>query len=139
MIRFRAAYSRHILGVRQACCKLMGNACDHTQADLLSSKEAKFVQDQIKENCVVVFSKSTCSYCRDAKGRLEKLNVPFSRIELNQRADGGTIQNVLHTMTGTRTVPRVFINGVCVGGADELRSLEKAGKLQDMAAVCSGL
>jgi len=44
------------------------------------------------------------------------------------------IQDVLKRMTGARSVPRVFINGKCIGGGDETAALQKKGKL---AALCA--
>jgi len=58
-----------------------------------------------------------------------ELNVPFEVMELNQRNDGGEIQAQLHKITGARTVPRVFINGNCIGGADDTKALHLQGKL----------
>jgi glutaredoxin 3 len=36
---------------------------------------------------------------------------------------------------GRQTVPQVFINGVHVGGSDELAALERDGKLDGMLAA----
>ena len=44
-------------------------------------------------------------------------------------ADGGTIQDELLNMTGSRTVPQVFIAGEFIGGASETAALHAAGGL----------
>ena len=43
--------------------------------------------------------------------------------------DGDAIQDYLKTVTGARTVPRVFIGGKCIGGGSETRDLHQQGKL----------
>ena len=61
-----------------------------------------------------------------------ELNVPFEVMELDQRSDGGEIQVQLHKITGARTVPRVFVNGSCIGGADDTKALHLKGKLMPL-------
>ena len=36
----------------------------------------------------------------------------------------------MHQLTGGRTVPRVFINGQCIGGGNETSSAHKSGQLE---------
>ena len=71
---------------------------------LLASKEADFIKEAVKDNCVVVFSKTSCGYCRMAKQVFEDIGTPYMAVELNNREDGGQIQNVLQAMTGESTV-----------------------------------
>lgn len=33
-------------------------------------------------------------------------------------------------MTGAETVPRVFLDGKCIGGGDDTEKLEKSGELE---------
>jgi len=44
--------------------------------------------------------------------------------------DGDEYQEILGQMTGEDTVPRVFINGECIGGGDDTEKLEKKGELK---------
>lgn len=37
-------------------------------------------------------------------------------------------------MTGARTVPRVFVNGKCIGGGDDTAALAASGRLAKMLA-----
>lgn len=41
-------------------------------------------------------------------------------------------QDVLLEITGGRTVPRVFVAGKFIGGADDTLSMHRSGKLTDM-------
>ncbi|CAL8138680.1 unnamed protein product [Orchesella dallaii] len=92
----------------------------------------KGVEDLIKQNKVVIFSKPTCPYCVDAKRCFDKLNVKYTAMELNSHPQGGLVQDILLEMTGARTVPRVFIDGTCIGGGSDTVALFKSGKLQKM-------
>lgn len=43
-------------------------------------------QDLIKENPVMVFSKSYCPYCKATKKKLESLGVKYKAYELNEES-----------------------------------------------------
>lgn len=60
----------------------------------------------------------------------QKLNAKYTAIELDQRDDGEEIQAILGEITGARTVPRVFVNGECLGGGSDVKQLYETGKLQ---------
>lgn len=42
---------------------------------------------------------------------------------------GPEIQDLMLSITGARTVPRVFIDGAFIGGADDLEILDQRGEL----------
>ncbi|GCB61625.1 uncharacterized protein [Scyliorhinus torazame] len=96
-----------------------------------------FIRNQVVQNCVVIFSKTYCPYCAKAKGIFEEIGANFKAIELDQRKDGDHIQNTLAELTGARTVPRVFVNGKCIGGASDTHKLHSSGKLLPLVLRCS--
>ncbi|XP_001353483.3 glutaredoxin-C4 [Drosophila pseudoobscura] len=96
----------------------------------MSSKSAKFVENTIASHKVVIFSKTFCPYCKMAKEPFQKLNVQATVIELDGNPDGDEIQTVLGTITGARTVPRVFIDGKFVGGGTDIKRMYDTGDLQ---------
>ena len=79
------------------------------------------IEDAVAGNKIMVFSKTTCGFCRKVKmavsnqGYEDKLSV----LELDQRPDGADIQAALLELTGQRTVPNVFVNGTHLGGCDD--------------------
>jgi glutaredoxin len=81
---------------------------------------------------VIIFSKSYCPHSRRAKGiLLEKYIIdpaPYV-VELDQHPLGARLQAVLADSTGRRTVPNVLINGVSVGGGDEIAELDTSHTL----------
>uniref|UniRef100_A0A1B6LAX0 Glutaredoxin-2, mitochondrial n=1 Tax=Graphocephala atropunctata TaxID=36148 RepID=A0A1B6LAX0_9HEMI len=93
---------------------------------------SQFVITTIASDKVVIFSKSTCPYCTMAKEVFDELKQKYTLIELNKREGAAEIQNVLAKMTGARTVPRVFVNGKCIGGGSDVKALHQNGKLKPM-------
>jgi ribosomal protein S27E len=54
-------------------------------------KVKEFVEKKIKTIPVLMFSKTTCPFCRDAKAIFNRAGVSFECIELNKIAKGGTM------------------------------------------------
>lgn len=55
----------------------------------------------------MIFSKTTCFYCRMAKKLFEGLNVDYTAVELDVNKNGSQFQDILEQMTGGRTVSTV--------------------------------
>jgi len=81
----------------------------------------------------MVFSKTTCPFCSKAKDVLQAQGVDFQTLELDSLApqEMQQMQATLQEMTGARTVPRIFFQGKCIGGCDDLLALEQSGKLAE--------
>ncbi|EZA50704.1 glutaredoxin-C4 isoform X2 [Ooceraea biroi] len=87
------------------------------------------VNELIAKDSVVIFSKTYCPYCKMAKEVFDSLKKTYTAIELDDREDAQDIQDVLGEMTGARTVPRVFVNGACLGGGTDVKKLHQSGEL----------
>ncbi|KAJ1854086.1 Glutaredoxin [Coemansia sp. RSA 486] len=111
----------------------MGSALSSYSSNINTEMNAatKLVKTFIKDNNVMVFSKSYCPYCRDAKSALEERNIKFMAIELDKRKDGGAIQQALQELTGQRTVPNIFAKGYHIGGCDNTLAALKSNKFQE--------
>ena len=111
----------------------MGNTAAKTVE--MSSSVKSFVDNLISTHKVVVFSKTYCPYCKNAKEAIESFKlVPnaYETIELEERKDCDAIQDYLKELTGARSVPRVFINGKFFGGGDDTVKAKENGKLQTL-------
>jgi len=71
-----------------------------------------------KPQAITVFSKPGCGHCARAKSALEKAGLGYEEIVLGTDA---TAQS-LRAVSGALTTPQVFIDGIKIGGADELES-----------------
>nr|CCA14711.1 glutaredoxin putative [Albugo laibachii Nc14] len=121
-------------------------ACAHfVKGSSLVNKQKKvkmaeeFVDKNIQEHKVVVFSKLNCPFCDKAKKLLTELSAEFEVIELNEINDGVNIQNALQEKTGQATVPNIFIDGKFVGGCSDLNLLNKKGELIGMLKACGAV
>ncbi|XP_009988205.1 PREDICTED: glutaredoxin 2 [Tauraco erythrolophus] len=94
------------------------------------------IQEIISDNCVAIFSKTTCSYCKMAKKIFEDMNVNYTAVELDLNPNGSQFQDILEEKTGGRTVPRVFVNGTFIGGATDTQRLHDEGKLLPLVLQC---
>ncbi|XP_065698140.1 glutaredoxin 2 isoform X1 [Patagioenas fasciata] len=112
----------------------MGNSV--STVGLSNDTAANQIQEIISDNCVVIFSKTTCPYCNMAKKLFEDMNVNYTAVELDINANGSQFQDILEQMTGGRTVPRVFVNGTFVGGATDTKRLHEEGKLLPLVHQC---
>lgn len=75
---------------------------------------------------VVIYTTNYCSYCRAAKALLRSKNVPFEEVDISD--DAGK-RAEMENLSKRRTVPQIFINGVAIGGFDNLRQLDLTGEL----------
>jgi glutaredoxin len=88
---------------------------------------------------VIIFSKSYCPHSARAKQiLLEKYiidPVPYV-VELDKHELGLGLQARLADLTGRRTVPNVLVNGVSIGGGDDVAELDEkkalGGKVREI-------
>jgi len=79
---------------------------------------------------VEVYTTVYCPYCIRAKSLLKRKGVAFDEIDVS--GDPALREKMIELSGGRRTVPEIFINGRIVGGYDELRALEAAGRLDKL-------
>ncbi len=78
---------------------------------------------------IIIYSKDVCPYCVRAKALLEKKNASFTEIKITNEV----IRDEMIKKSGGRlTVPQIFINEKHIGGYDDLRALDVAGKLDEL-------
>jgi len=76
---------------------------------------------------VEIYTTPRCGFCHAAKRLLTKKSVPFTEIDISR--DAGLRAEMTRRSNGGRTVPQVFIDGVPVGGCDDLHAMDEAGAL----------
>lgn len=81
---------------------------------------------------VEIYTKFLCPYCARAKALLDRKGAPFEEIDITM--DGGLRQAMIMRANGRTTVPQIFIDGVHVGGSDDLAELDARGALDPMLA-----
>lgn len=79
---------------------------------------------------VEVYTTKICPYCVRAKNLLKRKGVEYVEIDVSD--DDQLRAKMTERSRGQRTVPQIFIDGVHVGGSDDLHALDAAGKLDPM-------
>ncbi len=82
---------------------------------------------------VEIYTTGACPYCRRAKELLDKKGVAYK--ELRVDLDPGLVDEAVKRSNGRTTVPQIFIDGVHVGGCDDLYELEKEKKLDSLLGL----
>ncbi|XP_011150077.1 glutaredoxin-C4-like isoform X1 [Harpegnathos saltator] len=119
----------YVLCVRHKVSSWRGESAVSSTNRAAMTSAREFIDQAIAKESVVIFSKSSCPYCKMAKQVFDSLNKTYMAIELDDREDADEIQTILGEMTGARTVPRVFLNGMCLGGGTDVKRLHASGEL----------
>jgi glutaredoxin 3 len=82
---------------------------------------------------IEIYTWQSCPFCIRAKALLKSKDVEFTeyaidgdeqaRAQMSQRADG------------RRSVPQIFIDDRHIGGCDDLYSLDREGKLDEILSI----
>jgi glutaredoxin 3 len=82
---------------------------------------------------VEIYSTMWCGYCARARSLLQKKGVAFEDIDIE--VDTSKRDEMVKRAGGRMTVPQIFIDGVHVGGSDDLVALDRAGKLDPLLGL----
>jgi glutaredoxin 3 len=88
------------------------------------------IEQTVKSNKVVVYSKTYCPYCNATKSLFKKMDLPIKVIELDVIENGDLYQSVLRDMTNQSTVPSIWVNSQFIGGNSDLQELYHSQKLK---------
>jgi glutaredoxin 3 len=87
----------------------------------------------LKENeamaTVIMYSTAYCPYCTRARHLLEKKGVNYTEIRID---DEPARREEMIAKSGRHTVPQLFINGLHIGGCDDMYALEAQGQLDEL-------
>jgi glutaredoxin 3 len=80
---------------------------------------------------VTIYSRSWCSFCKQAKALLESKGVAYDTIDIEEQPEK---RDEMIERTGRTSVPQIFINDQAVGGCDDLFALHSSGDLEKLLA-----
>lgn len=75
---------------------------------------------------VIIYTKSTCLYCSNAKELLRSLGISFKEILVD---NDPVLREEIKEKYNWPTVPVILINGELIGGYDDLVELHNTGSL----------
>jgi glutaredoxin 3 len=84
---------------------------------------------QINLSNVLIYTTTYCPYCSAAKVLLESKSVKYDEIDVTK--DPAQKRKLMEEI-GWKTVPIILINERLIGGYDQLRALEREGKLDEI-------
>ena len=79
---------------------------------------------------VTVYSTATCPICVKAKTMLDKWQIAFEEILIDQ--DHDAMREFARITHNAQTVPQIVIDGKVIGGFSELTELHMDGELEDL-------
>jgi len=91
-----------------------------------------FAHSQDKENSMTqidVYTKPWCPYCGRALNLLDRKGVQYNSIDVSADL---VRENEMRLRSRRHTVPQIFINGVHIGGSDDLMLAENSGLLDSL-------
>lgn len=81
---------------------------------------------------VEIYTTPICGFCHSAKRLLTSKGVSFAEVDV--MADPSRRAEMVQRANGGRTVPQIFIDGLHIGGCDDLHALDRNGKLDGLLA-----
>jgi glutaredoxin 3 len=82
---------------------------------------------------VEIYTWTTCPFCIRAKTLLRNKGIDF--IEYNIDGDEIARNEMSKRANGKRSLPQIFINDAHIGGCDDIHTLERQGKLDQLLTV----
>ncbi len=76
---------------------------------------------------IIVYTTTYCPYCKRAKSLLDSLGLAYEEIDLT---GDDTLREEIIQKYQWQTVPVIVIDGVCIGGCDDLFRLHSQGNLK---------
>ncbi|MCP3674784.1 MAG: glutaredoxin 3 [Gammaproteobacteria bacterium] len=78
---------------------------------------------------VLIYTTRYCPYCFRAKDLLDSKGTVYQEIAVDNSRE---LRQEMMDLSGSNTVPQIFINNRSTGGCNELYALERAGKLDEL-------
>lgn len=79
-------------------------------------------------NNIEIYAWSWCPYCIAAKKLLSKKKLDYTEYD----ATNATVASRMQQRSGRSSVPQIFLNGMHLGGYDDLKALDQTGELDQL-------
>lgn len=80
---------------------------------------------------LVLYGTKFCPFCVRAKQLLQRKNIEFEEIRVDQDAEQ---RSIMRERSGRTSVPQIFYGDHHIGGCDELHALDREGELDKLVA-----
>ena len=92
------------------------------------------VRSAVQANDVVVVGMGMNPFPKQAREALDTAGQPYKYLEYGNYFNSWRQRNALKMWTGWPTFPMVFVKGMLIGGASDLRALVASGELKKMVS-----
>jgi monothiol glutaredoxin len=92
------------------------------------------VMAAVQANDVVVVGMAMNPFPKKARAMLDEARQPYKYLEYGNYLNTWRERNALKLWTGWPTFPMVFVKGMLVGGANDLKALIASGEMKTMLA-----
>ena len=79
---------------------------------------------------IIMYTGPMCNFCDAAKRLFSRNNIKYQEIDISTK--DGLMDEMIKKSNGKRTIPQIFFDDLHIGGFQELRNLEKTGKLNNL-------
>ena len=79
---------------------------------------------------ITMYTGPMCNFCEAAKRLFSRNNLEYQEIDISLKE--GLRDEMIKKSNGKRTIPQIFFDDLHIGGYQELRNLEKTGKLNNL-------
>ncbi len=84
-----------------------------------------------QESIIEIYTWDHCPHCKKARGLLDSKGFTYKQIRLDGDEPAREAM-ALKTKGNRKSVPQIFIDGVSMGGCDDLHALEASGDLDKL-------
>ena len=93
--------------------------------------------DTVAATPVVLYALEWCEFCWSVRRMFQDAGIDYLSVDLDSAAyrknnRGGQIRAALREITGSPTIPQIFVGGEFLGGATETFDAYNSGKLREM-------
>ena len=71
-----------------------------------------------------------CNFCNAAKRLFSRNNIKYQEVDISTK--DSLRDEMIKRANGKKTIPQIFFDNLHIGGYEELRDLEKSGKLNNL-------
>jgi glutaredoxin 3 len=84
---------------------------------------------------IEIYTQPFCGYCYRAKKLLDDKGVAYEEIDVMEQPSRRG--EMVERTGGRTTTPQIFIDGMGIGGSDEMAALNHAGKLDKLLGLAA--
>ena len=79
---------------------------------------------------IIMYTGPMCNFCNAAKRLFSRNNIKYQEVDISTK--DSLRDEMIKRANGKKTIPQIFFDNLHIGGYEELRVLEKSGKLNNL-------